>query len=80
MRPTLFLTARLGAFFWNADTKVTTGPGISAKIDEDGTDLTWGVGMLFNLTEQLGAWLQYDRFRVDDDWIGLYALGLSYRF
>jgi hypothetical protein len=62
---------RLGFAMWDAE-----GGGFS----RDGTDLLFGLGGQYDLTNKLGIRLQWTRYDVDDEDADLFSLGVIYRF
>lgn len=77
--------ARLGAFAWESDYELK-GNGSSRDVDEDGIDLTLGLGLELGLDRI--SWmpsgfvthLKWDRYNVDNEAIDALSVGLSYRF
>ncbi len=75
---TFGLFGKLGAFRWDLDTKcslvtnatgtgtcaATTGPGAGpANRSASGTDLTYGVGLKYNLTKQASLRVEWEQFK-----------------
>lgn len=61
---------KLGAFRWDMDSKcsrtsgsVGTGCPAPANRSASGTDLTYGLGLKYNLTEQTGLRLEWEQFK-----------------
>lgn len=73
----LSIFGKLGFAMWDAT--VSTGiPGFSAS--DDGTDLTFGVGLQYDFNRNLalrGQWQRYDVANEDAD---LFSIGLIYKF
>jgi len=69
------LFARVGAIAWDAE-----GGGALSGFDDDGTDLTYGVGVEFALTENFGLLGEWERFDIDDEDVDLISLGARYSF
>lgn len=77
------LTARAGAWAWDADKSLTVntpgGPEIS-EIDERGFDLFFGVGAVFGEWRGFSALVEYDRYFLDGDGVDSFSIGLLYGF
>ena len=58
----------------------------SRKVKENGTDLSFGLGLEFDLSRfealppDMALGLDWQRFKIDDEEIDLFSLGFSYRF
>jgi len=63
---------KLGFLMWEAD----AGVGGS----EDGTDLTFGLGVQYDVTNKLGLRAGWQRYDIDDTDADLFSIGLIYRF
>jgi len=78
--------AKLGAVVWSADVEsrayLASGSAIS-KDDDSGTDLSFGLGVGVDLTEQIAVRGDWDRYqfggKVDTD-IDVWSVGIQYRF
>jgi OOP family OmpA-OmpF porin len=67
---------KLGFAMWDAE--VSTGiPGLSAS--DDGTDLTFGVGLQYDLNRNFGIRGQWQRYDVSED-ADVLSIGVVYRF
>jgi hypothetical protein len=67
-----------GLWWWQADVDVDAATGESVDIDEDGVDFTFGLSALFELGD---CWLlraDADRYRLDDNDVNSFSLGLQY--
>jgi OOP family OmpA-OmpF porin len=62
---------KLGFLMWEAE-----GFGQS----EDGTDLTFGLGVQYDVTNKLGIRAGWQRYDADDSDADLFSLGVIYRF
>lgn len=75
------LRARLGVFDWDAEYDTITGLGGQlGKVDADGTDLYWGVGLDFKIIQPLSVTLEMQRFEFDNDARKYIRAGLEWRF
>jgi OOP family OmpA-OmpF porin len=72
-------TGRVGLFSWDADVSCSAG-GASASADESGTDLTFGVGVRYDMTKSVGLRGGWERFDLDDADVDLLSLGLIFSF
>lgn len=72
-------TGRVGLFRWNADVSCSAG-GASASADESGTDLTFGVGVRYDMTKSVGLRGEWERFDLDDADVDMLSLGLIFSF
>ncbi len=71
------LFARVGAINWNADLKA---PSLGLKGSDDGTDLTYGVGVQFRVWS-LSLRGEYERYDVSDaDTVDMVSLGVTWTF
>ena len=66
---------KLGFAMWEVEASAF---GLSGS--EDGTDLTFGVGLQYDLTPKLAIRGQWQRYDIDDDDADLFSVGLIYRF
>jgi OOP family OmpA-OmpF porin len=72
-------TGRVGLFRWDADVSCSAG-GASASTDESGTDLTFGVGVRYDMTKTVGIRAEWERFDMDDVDVDMLSLGLLFSF
>lgn len=71
-------TGRVGLFRWDAG-GVCSG-AFSASGSDSGTDLTFGVGMRYDMTKTVGLRAEWDRFDVDEDDVDMLSLGVVFQF
>jgi len=69
------LYGKLGFFMWDADLK--SNVGINAS--DDGTDLTYAIGVRWNFAKNLGLQAQWQRYDVSDD-VDVIGVGILFRF
>ncbi|MBV1961027.1 MAG: outer membrane beta-barrel protein [Immundisolibacteraceae bacterium] len=64
----LSLLGRVGMFRWDANGSGSLG-AVSVSADDDGTDLAYGLGVQYSVTEHLGFRVEWERFEevADDD-------------
>jgi OOP family OmpA-OmpF porin len=70
---------KIGMFIWEAEASDTTG-GVPFSDKEDGTDLSFGVGVSYNFTRNLGVRAEWERFESSDADASLITIGLLWRF
>lgn len=75
----LSLLGRVGALSWDADGAGTVG-AVAASVDDDGTDLTYGVGAQYSLTDKTAVRLEWERFDLDDNEIDMISQGVVWSF
>jgi hypothetical protein len=83
--PQLNAVARGGIFFWKSEYDLN-GVTRSQKVKENGSDLSFGLGLEFGLERfeslppGMTLGLDWQRFKIDKEEINLFSLGFSYRF
>jgi OmpA-OmpF porin, OOP family len=77
---------KLGLFLWDLDVRAT-GPGGTAALSEDGTDLTFALGAGYRLMKDVALHVQWQRYNdIGDGFttgksdIDLIGVGLLFRF
>ena len=70
---------KLGLFIWDAEANDTTG-GQPFSATDDGTDLSFGVGVSYNFTRNLGVRAEWEMFKASDADASLISVGLLWRF
>jgi OOP family OmpA-OmpF porin len=73
------LFGKIGLFGWEAEASDTTG-GVPFSAKDDGTDLSFGVGIMFNFTPSFGVRAEYEFFQTDIGDAGLISVGAVWRF
>jgi OOP family OmpA-OmpF porin len=71
--------AKLGLHAWELDASVTSSAG-SASLTNSGTDLFYGIGAKYALTDRVSIRAEFERFNIDSDEIDFVSAGVSYRF
>ena len=77
------LFARLGVNVWNIDASSSgTGSGGPFVLDvsDDGTDVVYGLGAAYNITQNLSVRGEWERYDFDGDDIDLLSVGLAWAF
>jgi OmpA-OmpF porin, OOP family len=71
---------KLGLFFWDAEANDTTG-GRPFSATDDGADFSFGVGLGYNFTRNLGVRAEWEMFQnISDADASLISVGLLWRF
>jgi len=79
---------RVGFAYWDGRIEATSG-GLSGSLDETGSDLNWGVGLGFDVTEHLSLRGEFEQTKIDTDladvlpvtWrVRFFQLAALYRF
>jgi OOP family OmpA-OmpF porin len=70
---------KLGIQRWELDATVTSSSG-SAALSDDGTDLVYGIGFLFGVTDNIAIRMEAERFKFDDANVDLLSIGAQVRF
>jgi len=73
--------AKAGPFAWQMEGDLnSTTTNTSIVGDNDGFDFTAGVGLGYEINEQVGARLEFERFQVGDNEFDYFSAGLLFRF
>jgi OOP family OmpA-OmpF porin len=70
---------KVGLFSWEAEASDTTG-GIPFSGSDDGTDISFGVGVGYNFTPNFGVRAEYELFQTDDADVSLISIGMVWKF
>lgn len=70
---------KIGALFWEADGR-SQGVTPPIRASEDGTDLTYGVGVNIGITEMIAFRAEYERFALDDTDVDLGSANIAFSF
>ncbi len=68
-----------GAWAWEADVDVQAA-GASVDVDEDGVDGFFGIGLLWDLGNDLSLRAEYEQYYLDSEDVRFLSAGLQYRF
>jgi len=66
---------KVGAFMWDA-----SGGGAASGVGDDGTDLMFGAGVSWNLTNHFGLRAEWERFDIDGDDVDFLSVGAQFNF
>jgi len=69
--------AKLGFFAWDAELEEA---GFGQIASDDGADLTYGLGVLLNVTEKFACFAQSQNYELDDVDIDNISLGIQFGF
>ena len=69
---------KIGLFIWDADASDTTG-GMPFSASADGTDVSFGVGVNYSFTRNLGVRAEWERFKTDDGDATLLSAGVVWK-
>lgn len=80
----LQLQSKIGAYSWHTDytfsgTRVT-GEVVRRDINLSGTDITFGLGLVHKLSNNVSAHLDWDFYTIDTEVINMFSFGASYLF
>lgn len=70
---------KLGYHSWKSEANENDG-GVLATYKDDGTDLLYGIGIEYKLSETTAVVAGYDRFNYDNENIIDMSIGIKYRF
>jgi OOP family OmpA-OmpF porin len=70
---------KIGLFIWEAEASDTTG-GVPFSDEADGTDISFGIGLGYNFSRNLGVRAEWERFKLDDVDADLLSIGIVWRF
>jgi OmpA-OmpF porin, OOP family len=73
------LFGKVGLFKWEAEFNDVTG-GTPMSGDDDGTDVSFGVGLQYNFSRNLGVRAEYEFFQTDDADASLISVGVVWKF
>ena len=70
---------KIGLFLWDAEANDTTG-GLPFSASEDGTDVSFGVGVGWQFTRNLGLRAEWEMFKTNEADATLISVGVLWRF
>jgi OOP family OmpA-OmpF porin len=70
---------KIGLFIWDADASDTTA-GVPFSASADGTDVSFGVGVSYSFTRNLGVRAEWEMFKTDDGDATLLSAGVVWKF
>lgn len=66
--------AKLGMMMWDVDAR-----GAASGLDDDGTDLVYGLGAQYMFTDQFGVVGEWEWYDIDND-VDLFSIGALFKF
>lgn len=79
LNPSFALFGKAGLFFWEAKANDVTG-GIPFSATDDGADLSIGLGLSYNITNNISVRAEWERFMMDVADADLLSVGIAVRF
>jgi len=79
LNPSFALFGKIGMFVWDAKASDVTG-GAPFSATDDGTDVSYGIGASFNITKNISARAEWERFKLDSSDADLLSIGIVFRF
>ncbi|MGQ0577728.1 MAG: outer membrane beta-barrel protein [Betaproteobacteria bacterium] len=80
INPQFAILGKLGAYIWDVSA-TASAPGLgSATASDDGTDIMFGAGALWNLSQQFGLRAEWERFDIDGDDVDFLSIGVQLSF
>lgn len=70
---------KIGLFIWEAEASDTTA-GVPFSAKTDGTDISFGLGVNYQFTRNLGVRAEWERFKLDEADADLISVGMVWRF
>lgn len=77
LNPNLDVFVKVGVIFWNVDVSVD---GLGRFVDDNGTDLSFGFGGAYHVTDDISVATEYQRFDIDGGDIDNFSVGLHLYF
>jgi Calx-beta domain/OmpA-like transmembrane domain/Beta-propeller repeat len=76
----LSVFGKAGLFIWQGEVKANAGSFGSVSKDENGVDLTLGLGTSFKITDRIQIRTEWERYFLKRDDIDLISIGMSFHF
>jgi OmpA-OmpF porin, OOP family len=76
----LEIVPRVGLYIWDAKGTITLNGVPVDSLDDDGSDIYFGLGVQYAFTRQLHVGAHWARFDVDGDDIDVFELKIGFRF
>ena len=84
LNKSLQLQSKLGAYSWETNYTFSgltpTGVPVSRSISLNGTDISFGLGLVHKLTNTISAHLDWDFYTIEGEVINMFSFGASYLF
>ena len=72
------LFGKLGLFRWESDSSINSN--LYAVVDDDGTDVMFGLGANYKVTDNALMRIEWERYALDKSDIDLFSIGMQYNF
>jgi OOP family OmpA-OmpF porin len=79
MAPTFSVFGKIGLFIWEAEATDITG-GVPFSQKNDGTDLSFGIGVSYDFARNLSVRGEWERFTLDEADADVLSIGFAYKF
>ncbi|MEK6211334.1 MAG: outer membrane beta-barrel protein [Pseudomonadota bacterium] len=76
INPQFGIFGKVGAYMWDA---TVSAPGFVSE-SADGTDIMFGAGVMWNVSQQLGIRAEWERFDIDGDGLDFLSVGVQFNF
>ncbi len=81
INPKASVMGKVGLFSWDAEADITEiNTGANSKVDQDGTDLMFGLGAKYMVTPQWGIRAEWESYDLDWDRVDFFSLGAEIHF
>ncbi len=77
---TFYIDAKVGAHRWDADMTVSADSAGSVSLSDDGTDPFYGLGLTYQITKEVAARVEFERYEFDEDDVDYASAGLTFSF
>jgi len=74
------IAGRVGLMSWNIDTTVSGSNISTASLTTTGTDLFYGLGYKYQLSDKYDITADYDIYNVDTEQLNMISVGILYNF
>lgn len=78
LNPSFELFGKVGFFMWEAKANDVTG-GVPFSAKDDGTDVSYGIGLGFNINKNFSVRVEWEQFEAVDK-VSLFSLGVVFKF
>ncbi len=75
INPQFGIFGKVGAYMWDGQ-----GGGVAASVSDDGTDIMFGAGVSWSLTNNFGLRAEWERFDIDGDDVDFLSIGAQFNF
>jgi len=71
--------AKISAFDWEAETE-SVAESYRFKKEYDGLDISYGLGVQYQITDTFSSYLEYQRYDLDVNYVNEFRIGISINF